>query len=169
MDALDDACEAQLSQEHDGVKFPIAFLSHTFTGTQRKWSASEQEAYGVYYATAKWNYCLQGVTIIVHNDHKQLAKFLNEKNANNKNERWGLELVTYNVTFEWTSEAQNKAANCLSRLVKLPNDSKATVKMLTATNSTQEAKHHTNTKQPQMQNLPILNLTRKSSHQTSPQ
>ena len=35
--------------------------------------------------------------------------------------------------------------------------------------STQEAKHHTNTKQPQTQNLPILNLTRKRSHQTSPQ
>ena len=31
MDAMDDACGAQLSQEHDGAKFPIAFLSHTFT------------------------------------------------------------------------------------------------------------------------------------------
>ena len=35
-DAWDDACGAQLSQEHDGAKFPIAFLSHTFTETQRK-------------------------------------------------------------------------------------------------------------------------------------
>ena len=30
-DASDDACGAQLSQEHDGTEFPIAFLSHTFT------------------------------------------------------------------------------------------------------------------------------------------
>ena len=30
-DALDDACGTQLSQEHDGTKFIIAFLSHTFT------------------------------------------------------------------------------------------------------------------------------------------
>ena len=29
--ALDDACGAQLSQEHDGMEFPIAFLSHTLT------------------------------------------------------------------------------------------------------------------------------------------
>ena len=29
-DASDDACRAQLSQEHNGTKFPIAFLSHTF-------------------------------------------------------------------------------------------------------------------------------------------
>ena len=42
-DASDNACGAQLSQEHDGMKFPIAFLSHSFTGTQRKWSTTGQE------------------------------------------------------------------------------------------------------------------------------
>ena len=31
MDASDDACRAQLSQEHDGTEFPVAFLLHTFT------------------------------------------------------------------------------------------------------------------------------------------
>ena len=30
-DASNDACGAQLSQEHDGIEFPIAFFSHTFT------------------------------------------------------------------------------------------------------------------------------------------
>ena len=91
-DASDDACGAQLSQEHDGAEFPIAFLSHTFTETQRKQNTPEQEAYGVYYAIAKWNYYLQGADIIVHNDHKPLTKFLNGKNANNKVNRLGLEL-----------------------------------------------------------------------------
>ena len=46
-DASDDARGAQLSQEHDVAGFPVAFLSHTFTETQRKWSTTEQEAYGV--------------------------------------------------------------------------------------------------------------------------
>ena len=32
-DALVNVCGAQLSQEHDGTKFPIAFLSYTFTET----------------------------------------------------------------------------------------------------------------------------------------
>ena len=109
---------AQLSQEHNGMEFPIAFLSHTFTETQRKWSTTEQEAYGVYYAVTKWNYYLQGADIIVRNDHKPLAKFLNGKNANNKVNRWGLELATYNITFKWISGAKNKAADCLSRLVE---------------------------------------------------
>ena len=72
-DASDDACGAQISQDHDGMEFPIAFLPHTFTETQRNWSTTEQEAYGVYYAITKWNYYLQGANITVKSDHKLLA------------------------------------------------------------------------------------------------
>ena len=81
-DASDDACKAQLTQEHDGTEFPIAFLSHACLETQRKWSATEQEAYGVYYAVTKWNYYLQGADIIVRNDHKPLTKLLTGKYTN---------------------------------------------------------------------------------------
>ena len=101
-------------QEHNGLEFPIAFLSHTFMETQRKWSTTEQEACGIYYTVTKWNYYLQGADIIVRNDHKPIAIFLNGKNANNKVNRWGLELATYNITLEWISGAKNKAAYCLS-------------------------------------------------------
>ena len=128
-DASNDACGAQLSQEHNGTKFPVAFLSHTFTETQHKWSTTEQEAFGVYYAITKWNYYLQGADIIVQNDHKPLAQFLNGKNANNQVNRWSLELTTYNITFEWISGAKNKAADCLSRLVSPTGKS---INMLTA-------------------------------------
>ena len=107
-DSFDDGCGAQLSQEHDGAEFPVAVLLHTFTETQRKWSTTEQEAYGVYYAITKWNYYLQGTDITVKNDHKPLAWFLNGKNANNKVNRWSLELSTYNITFEWISGAKTK-------------------------------------------------------------
>ena len=128
-DASDDACGAQLSQEHNGTEFPVAFLSHTFTKTQCKWSTTEQEAFGVYYAIIKWNYYLQGADIIVHNDHKPLVHFLNGKNTNNKVNRWSLELTTYNITFEWISGAKNKAADCLSWLISPVTTS---INMLTA-------------------------------------
>ena len=104
-DAWDGAYGAQLTQEHNGTKSPIAFLSHTFTETQRKWSIPEQEAYRVYYTITKWNYYLQGADITVPNYHKPLAIFLYGKNGNNKVIRWGLELATYNITFEWISGA----------------------------------------------------------------
>ena len=121
-DTSDDACGAQLSQIHDGTEFLVAFLSHTFTDTQRRWSTPEQEAYGIYFAVKKWNYYLQGADIIVRNDHKPLARFLNGKNENTKINRWGLELASYNITFKWISGARDKAADCLSRLVELPEN-----------------------------------------------
>ena len=58
--------------------------------------------------------------ITVRNNHKPLAQFLNGKNKNTKINRWGLELTSYNIKFEWISGARNKAADCLSRLVELP-------------------------------------------------
>ena len=119
-DASDDACRAQLSQMHNKAEFPVAFLSHTFTDTQQRWSTPEQEAYGIYFTIKKWNYYLQGADIIVRNDHKPLAQFLNGKNKNTKINRWGLGLASYNITFEWISGVKNKAADCLSQLVELP-------------------------------------------------
>ena len=72
--------------------------------------------------------------IIVCNDHKPLARFPKGKNANNKVNRWGLELPTYNITFEWVSGSHTKAAHCLSHLVEVPPDRPATINMLSATN-----------------------------------
>ena len=104
-------------------------MSHTFSETQCKWSTTKQEAFGVYYAITKWNYYLQGADIIVQNDHKPLAQFLNGKNTNNKVNRWSLELATYNISFKWISGAKYKAADCLSRLVTPTTTS---ITMLTA-------------------------------------
>ena len=120
MDTSNDACRAQLSQMHEEAEFPVAFLSHTFTDTQRRWSTPEQEAYSIYFTVKKWNYYLQGADITVRNDHKPLAQFLNGKNKNTKINRWGLELASYNIKFKWISGGKNKAMDCLSQLVELP-------------------------------------------------
>ena len=49
--------------------------------------------------------------------------------------RWGLELATYNITFEWISGAKNKAADCLSRLVEQLPATPAMINMLTVTHT----------------------------------
>ena len=134
-DTSDDTCGAQIFQEHNGTEFPVTFLSHTFTDTQQKWSTTKQEVYGVYYVVTKWNYYLQGAEIIVRNDHKPLAQFVKGKNVNNNVNRWGLELATYNITFKRISGAHNKAADCLSHLVELPQNRATAINMLSATYS----------------------------------
>ena len=153
-DASDDTCGPQPSQEHNETEFPVAFLSHTFMETQFKWSTTEQEAFGVYYTITKWNYYSQGADIIVRNDHKPLAQFLNGKNTNNKVNRWSLELTTYNITFEWILGAKNKAADCLSRLVSPTGMS---INMLTACFNDGPAFHtrsHTQSTSDSMSTLP---------------
>ena len=116
------------------MEFPIAFVSHTFSETQRKLSMTDQEAYGVYYAIPKWDYYLQDTDITGRNDHKLLAKFLNGKNPNNKVNSWGLKLTTYNVAFEWISGTKNKAADCPSCLVELPSMPSASINMVSVLN-----------------------------------
>ena len=81
---------------------------------------------------------MQGADIIVRNGHKPLEWFLNDKNANNKVNRWSLELATYNISFKWISGAKNKTADCLFRLVKPITTS---VNMLTASSTDGPAFH----------------------------
>ena len=140
-EASDDTCGAQFSQEPNGTEFPVAFLSHTFTETECKWSTTKQEAFGVYYAITKWKYYLQGANIIVQNDHKLLAQFLNGKNTNNKVNRWSLELATYSITIEWISGAKDNTEDCLSRLVSPTGNS---INMLTASANDGPAFHTRN-------------------------
>ena len=73
--------------------------------------------------------------LLVRSDHKPLAKFLNGKNANNKVNRWGLELATYNITFEWISGAKNKVADCLSKLVEQLPATPTMINMFTVTHT----------------------------------
>ena len=57
------------------------------------------------------------------------------KNANNKVNRWELELATYNISFEWISGVKDKAADCLSHLVELPPTTSAPINMLSVSNT----------------------------------
>ena len=133
-DASDDACGVQLSQEHEVQNSLLPFFCILFRNP-KKMGHHRKEAYGVYYAITKWNCYLQEADIIVQNDHKPLNNFLNGKNANNKVNRWGLELSTYNIIFEWISGAPNKAADCLSFLAELPQDKPVSINMLSATDT----------------------------------
>ena len=49
--------------------------------------------------------------------------------------RWGLELATYNITFEWISGTKNKAADCISCLVELPQTISTPINMPSVSNT----------------------------------
>ena len=87
------------------------------------------------------------------------------KNANNKVNRWSLELATYNLTFEWISGTKNKAADCLSWLVK-PTLTSTSVNMLTASPAdghTFNTRSHTQHTSPSATSTPLPNISCKIS------
>ena len=95
---------------------------------------------------------------------------MNGKNANNKVNSWGLELATYNITFEWISGGKNKAANCLSHLLELPHTTSAVINMLSVSNTdepTFNTRNHPNNTLHQIppQHNQILHL-KSHQHQT---
>ena len=124
----------------------------------------------MYYAVTKWNYYLQGANVIVCNDHKPLARFLNGKNVNNKVNQWSLELASYNITLEWISGAKNKAADCLSKLVEHTPQITTPVNMLTVTQADGPA-FHTRSKMKQdttLQHPSTSNVTPEMSQESEP-
>ena len=124
----------------------------------------------VYYTITKWNSYLQGTDITVKNDHKPITWFLTGKNANNKVNRWSLELTTYNINFEWISGAQNRAADCLSWLVK-PTSTSTCVNMLTASHSgepTFNTRSHTQNASPSNTPTPHPDTSPRISQATTP-
>ena len=92
-----------------------------------------------------------------------------EKNANNKVNRWSLELPTYSITFEWISGARNKAADCLSWLVK-PSSTLTSVNMLTASHTDRPAfntRSNTQHTSPSTTSTPHPNICPKISQETT--
>ena len=84
--------EAHLSQEHDGVEFPLVFLScthsqrHKGNGAQpnkRPMESSTQSLSG----TTTYKVLTSLSKMIINHSYE----FLNGKNANNKVNRWSLE------------------------------------------------------------------------------
>ena len=79
----------------------FCIVSWIHRGNRAPWNKKLMECFTV----TKWNYYLQVAEVIICNDYKSLARFLNGMNANNKVNRWGLELATYNINFEWILRA----------------------------------------------------------------
>ena len=109
-DASDDTCRVQLSQEHDGMEFTIDIPSWLSKGNgspqnKRLMVCIMQSQNGT--ITSKELMLLPVMT------KNHWHNFLMEINANNKVNRWRLELATYHITFKWILGAQNKAAHSL--------------------------------------------------------
>ena len=78
--ASDEGIGVVVLQNYPEGDGPVAYLSKTFTQTQRKWSRMEQECYTFIRALDKWHNYLGGIKFIWETDHKAVTQ-LNKKSS----------------------------------------------------------------------------------------
>ena len=122
-DASDISVGAVLYQLGEkGEQFPLAYHSRTLNSTERKWSATEKELFGIISASRKWaTYCSNPV--VFHTDHQPLKFIRKQKDPRGKFARWLMELENFDYRVEYVPGKDNIEADYLSR-VEIPNPTK---------------------------------------------
>ena len=67
---------------------PIAFHSGTFQGSEVNWAAFQKEAAAIHRGIKWLSFYLYEADVVVHSDHKPLAKFIDGMTKNNKVNNW---------------------------------------------------------------------------------
>jgi RNase H-like domain found in reverse transcriptase/Reverse transcriptase (RNA-dependent DNA polymerase)/Integrase zinc binding domain/Chromo (CHRromatin Organisation MOdifier) domain len=85
--------------DSNGDRHPVAFLSKTFSETERKYEIYNRELSGIIRALKEWRHYIQGSghTMIVYSDHKNLTYFRTAQKLNDQQARWSLYLSGFNL------------------------------------------------------------------------
>lgn len=120
-DASDISVGAVLFQQgNNGERYPLAYHSKTLDKTEKNWSATEKELFGIVSASRKWApYCSNRVTF--HTDHQPLKYIRKQKDPRGKLARWLVELENFDYRVEYVPGKENVEADYLSR-IEIPED-----------------------------------------------
>jgi RNase H-like domain found in reverse transcriptase/Reverse transcriptase (RNA-dependent DNA polymerase) len=85
--------------DSNGDWHPIAFLSKTFSETERKYKIYDRELLGIIWMLKEWRHYIQGSghTTIVYSDHKNLMYFQTAQKLNDWQARWSLYLSGFDL------------------------------------------------------------------------
>ena len=116
-DASDMAISATLNQ----AGRPVAFMSRTLHGSERRYPAVEKEATAIVEAIRKWEHLLARQHFTLVTDQKSVAFMLdNRKRSKIKNHKihcWRLELASFSYTIKFRPGRDNVAADAFTRAV----------------------------------------------------
>ena len=100
---------------------PIHFASRALRPNERKWSATELEAFAIVWALETFRIYVEGSPTLVRTDHSPLLWLRNHAGKSAKIARWVLRLQEFAFNLEHRAGRCNKVADALSR-APLPND-----------------------------------------------
>jgi RNase H-like domain found in reverse transcriptase/Reverse transcriptase (RNA-dependent DNA polymerase) len=101
----------------NGNQHPVAFLSKTFSKTERKYKIYDRELLGIIQVLKEWRHYIQGSghTTIVYSDHKNLTYFWTAQKLNDQQARWPLYLSGFDLKLIHLPGTRMVQSNALSR------------------------------------------------------
>ena len=117
-DASKYASGAVLTQlDSNGDRHPCAFLSKTFSPTERKYEIYDRELLAIIQALEEWRHYIQGSphTTTILSDHKNLTYDREAKKLNRRQARWSLYLSEFDVKLHHMPGAKIIQSDTLSR------------------------------------------------------
>jgi len=117
-DASKFAIGAVLTQlDSNGNRHPVAFLSKTFSPTERRYEIHDRELMGIIKSLQEWRHYIQGssFTTTVLSDHKNLTYFRKPQKLNDRQARWSLILSEYDIELLHTPGEKMIQSDAISR------------------------------------------------------
>jgi hypothetical protein len=117
-DASQYAAGCFISQRQGKEERPLWYDSHTFTSTERNYSAYKTELFAMVFFAGKFRHYLEGPqTSTIFTDHKPLVTFLTSDTHEDVYVRWAQILRSLNVRIVYIKGIKNTAADGLSRTI----------------------------------------------------
>lgn len=121
-DAAAEGLGAVLQQrdEHNRDR-PICFASRALRPNERKWSATELEAFAIVWALETFRVYIEGSPTLVRTDHSPLLWLRNHVGKSTKIARWVLRLQEFSFDLQHRAGRCNAVADALSRYPQPPD------------------------------------------------
>jgi transposase InsO family protein len=117
-DASKYASGAVLTQtDINGDRHPVAFLSKTFTDTERRYEIYDRELLGIVRALKEWRHYIQGSghMTLIHTDHRNLTYFQKAQKLSDRQARWSLFLSEFDIKLQHLPGNKMILSDALSR------------------------------------------------------
>jgi RNase H-like domain found in reverse transcriptase len=101
----------------NGARHPVAFLSKTFTDTERRYKIYDRELLGIIWTLKEWRHYIQGSghTTLVHTDHWNLTYFRKAQKLSDQQARWSLFISEFDIKLQHLPGNKIRLSDALSR------------------------------------------------------
>jgi hypothetical protein len=96
-------------------RHPIAYESRKLRGPELLYTIYDKEMLAIMHALAKFRQYLVGAKFVVRTDHNSLKYFLEQKDLNERQQKWVSKIQAYNFDIEYVKGKNNVVADALSR------------------------------------------------------